>query len=187
MCLMWALAWVLWTHIFRNTNPATMLLSRRILKCISACSRMDGTKSRVSRSSLVAGKITLTRLVSLMASFFDTYGEYYADLKAFQDHLPEILRPGGIYSFFNGLCPRNIFFHGVCCQVVQLQLSHMGIEANFHACELQADANADDTWDGVKRRYWWNDTYYLPVCIRSSSVPAASEAAAGSSSSSSSA
>ncbi|GBG27475.1 Protein arginine N-methyltransferase 2 [Hondaea fermentalgiana] len=97
--------------------------------------------------------------------FFDTYGEYYADLKAFQDNLPRLLRPSGVYSFFNGLCPRNIFFHGVCCQVVQLQLDHMGIEASFQPCELEADANADDTWQGVKRRYWWNDTYYLPICV----------------------
>ena len=27
--------------------------------------------------------------------------------------LPQLLRPGGIYSFFNGLAPDNIFFHMV--------------------------------------------------------------------------
>mmetsp|Transcript_16974 Transcript_16974/g.36952 ORF Transcript_16974/g.36952 Transcript_16974/m.36952 type:complete len:425 (+) Transcript_16974:1-1275(+) len=95
--------------------------------------------------------------------FFDTYGEYYSDLKKFQERLPKIMRDGGIYSFFNGLCPRNIFFHGVCCQVVQLELKAMGFSCDFFPCELQTEANSEKTWDGVKRRYWWNDTYYLPV------------------------
>jgi len=43
--------------------------------------------------------------------FWDTYGEYYEDMKDFHVQLPRLLRPGGIYSFFNGLAPDNIFFH----------------------------------------------------------------------------
>jgi hypothetical protein len=30
--------------------------------------------------------------------------------------------PGGLYSFFNGMCPFNVFFQGVACAVVQLEL-----------------------------------------------------------------
>jgi protein arginine N-methyltransferase 2 len=45
--------------------------------------------------------------------FFDTYGEYYEELRDFQAHLPRLLRPGGVYSFFNGLAPDNLFFHMV--------------------------------------------------------------------------
>ncbi|CAN0873213.1 Protein arginine N-methyltransferase 2 [Linum grandiflorum] len=36
--------------------------------------------------------------------FFDTYGEYYEDLREFHQQLAKLLKPGGIYSFFNGLC-----------------------------------------------------------------------------------
>lgn len=35
----------------------------------------------------------------------------------FHVHLPKLLRPGGLYSFFNGICTDNIFFQGVACQV----------------------------------------------------------------------
>jgi protein arginine N-methyltransferase 2 len=31
----------------------------------------------------------------------------------FHDALPSMLYPGGVYSFFNGMCPFNLFFHGV--------------------------------------------------------------------------
>lgn len=43
--------------------------------------------------------------------FFDTYGEYYEELRSFHLHLPDLLNPAGVYSFFNGLAPDNLFFH----------------------------------------------------------------------------
>ncbi|XP_077219974.1 ankyrin repeat family protein isoform X2 [Tasmannia lanceolata] len=46
----------------------------------------------------------LPQLESYDGIFFDTYGEYYEDLREFHQHLPKLLKPGGIYSFFNGLC-----------------------------------------------------------------------------------
>jgi len=49
--------------------------------------------------------------------FFDTYGEYYEDMQELHQVLKDHMTSGGVYSFFNGLCPRNIFFHGVACQV----------------------------------------------------------------------
>ena len=39
--------------------------------------------------------------------------QYYEELRQFHETLPRILRPGGVYSFFNGLAPDNIFFHMV--------------------------------------------------------------------------
>ena len=44
--------------------------------------------------------------------FFDTYGERYSDMEDFHAALPRLLKPGGVYSLFNGMCPFNIFFHG---------------------------------------------------------------------------
>jgi protein arginine N-methyltransferase 2 len=35
----------------------------------------------------------------------------------FHQVLPQLLRRGGRYSFFNGICTENIFFQGVACQV----------------------------------------------------------------------
>jgi protein arginine N-methyltransferase 2 len=45
--------------------------------------------------------------------FFDTYGEYYEELRQFHLLLPKILKPDGVYSYFNGLASDNFFFHMV--------------------------------------------------------------------------
>ena len=48
------------------------------------------------------------------AIFFDTYGEHYMDMETFHETMvPMLSKPNGIYSFFNGLAPDNLFFHGV--------------------------------------------------------------------------
>lgn len=33
-----------------------------------------------------------------------------------------LLRPGGVYSFFNGLAPDNLFFHLVYGEIAKLEL-----------------------------------------------------------------
>jgi hypothetical protein len=43
-------------------------------------------------------------------------------MRSFHDHLPRLLRPGGAYSFFNGLCPDNLFFHLVAGEVARREL-----------------------------------------------------------------
>lgn len=64
--------------------------------------------------------------------FYDTYGEHFTDLEDFHALLPKMLKkPHGIYSFFNGLAPDNLFFHGVACQCVMLQLAQMGLQSEF--------------------------------------------------------
>ncbi len=46
--------------------------------------------------------------------FYDTYGEHFTDLEDFHQIMAKMLnKPNGIYSFFNGLAPDNLFFHGV--------------------------------------------------------------------------
>lgn len=96
-------------------------------------------------------------------SNFYQYGEHYLDLEDFHKLMVQILaKPGGIYSFFNGLAPDNLFFHGVACQCVKLQLAELGLDSEFLACEIEVK---DKVWEGVRRKYWHGrDTYYLPVC-----------------------
>lgn len=50
-------------------------------------------------------------LLLLVAS--DTYGEYYEELHQFHLLLPKLLKPAGVYSYFNGLASDNFFFHMV--------------------------------------------------------------------------
>lgn len=94
--------------------------------------------------------------------FFDTYGEHNSDMAEFHAALPRLLRPGGLYSFFNGMCPFNFFFQGVACSVVQRELRAIGLRTTF---EPLAIASPDAQWEGVRRRYFQADTYYLPQAV----------------------
>ncbi|KAA8537832.1 hypothetical protein F0562_027588 [Nyssa sinensis] len=105
----------------------------------------------------------LLQLESYDGIFFDTYGEYYEDLREFHQHLPALLKPGGIYSFFNGLCGGNAFFHVVYCQLVSLELENLGYCTQLIPLPVK-DCLGEEVWEGVKHKYWQLDTYYLPVC-----------------------
>jgi FOG: Ankyrin repeat len=64
--------------------------------------------------------------------FYDTYGEHFTDLEDFHECVARTLqKPSSIYSFFNGLAPDNLFFHGVACQCVKLQLAKLGLDSEF--------------------------------------------------------
>lgn len=95
--------------------------------------------------------------------FFDTYGEYYEDMREFHQHLPVLLKPEGLYSFFNGLCGGNAFFHVVYCQIVSLELQSLGYSTQLIPLPVK-DCLGEKVWEGVKHKYWQLDTYYLPVC-----------------------
>jgi protein arginine N-methyltransferase 2 len=97
------------------------------------------------------------------AIFYDTYGEHYLDLEDFHTLMVQLLsKPHGVYSFFNGLAPDNLFFHGVACQCVKLQLSQLGLNSDFLPCEIEVK---NEVWEGIRRKYWHGrDTYYLPRC-----------------------
>ncbi|XP_030454352.1 protein arginine N-methyltransferase 2 [Syzygium oleosum] len=105
----------------------------------------------------------LCQLGSYDGIFFDTYGEYYEDMREFHQHLPVLLKPGGIYSFFNGLCGDNAFFHVVYCHLVSLELENLGYSTQLIPLPVKA-CLGEEVWEGVKQKYWQLDTYYLPVC-----------------------
>ncbi|PSS19717.1 Protein arginine N-methyltransferase [Actinidia chinensis var. chinensis] len=105
----------------------------------------------------------LSKLESYDGIFFDTYGEYYEDMREFHQLLPSLLKAGGIYSFFNGLCGGNAFFHVVYCQLVSLELESLGYSTQLIPLPVK-DCLGEEVWKGVKQKYWQLDTYYLPVC-----------------------
>ncbi|KAF5740628.1 hypothetical protein HS088_TW11G00705 [Tripterygium wilfordii] len=104
----------------------------------------------------------LSQLGSYDGIFFDTYGEYYEDLREFHQQLPKLLKSGGIYSFFNGLCGGNAFFHVVYCHLVSLELENLGYSTQLIPLPVK-DCLGEEVWDGVRHKYWQLDTYYLPV------------------------
>ena len=94
--------------------------------------------------------------------FFDTYGEDYDDLRDFHALLPKIMRKGGVYSYFNGMAPDNGFFHIVYCRLAEAELARIGFKTQFE--KMRIDSRSESIWCGVDRRYWWGETYLLPVC-----------------------
>ncbi|PRW50850.1 arginine N-methyltransferase 2 [Chlorella sorokiniana] len=95
--------------------------------------------------------------------FFDTYGEYYEDMHDFHEKLPKLLRPGGVYSFFNGLAPDNMFFHLVYGEIARLELGRLGLETSY--APMPMDASAAKIWEGVANRYWRLPVYFVPTCL----------------------
>ncbi|THD19308.1 Arginine N-methyltransferase 2 [Fasciola hepatica] len=103
--------------------------------------------------------------------FFDTYAEDDLDLREFHSWLPKLLRPaqvgsrsqGGRYSYYNGVCPDNVFFHGVACETIRLHLKRLGIDCTFEPFPVQV--SDPELWNNLSQRYWYFDTYFLPKCI----------------------
>jgi protein arginine N-methyltransferase 2 len=93
--------------------------------------------------------------------FFDTFGEYYDDLKQFNDHVPNILDQNGVYSYFNGLAGTNKFFHDVACRMAEIDFNECGMSIEYQVIKM--DQLGDETWQGTRRAYWSLDEYRLPI------------------------
>ncbi|DBA66580.1 hypothetical protein WJX79_008592 [Trebouxia sp. C0005] len=93
--------------------------------------------------------------------FFDTFGEDYEDLREFQHQMIHLLRPGGLYSYFNGLSADNAFFHMVSCEVVKCELAAKGLSTSFIPLPINVADPA--IWQDILNKYWQLDTYLLPI------------------------
>lgn len=94
--------------------------------------------------------------------FFDTFGEYYKDLRDFHENLCWLVRPLGVYSFFNGLAAKNAFFHKVYCNIVELELRSMGMSIEWSVLPISTDD--PNIWTDISRKYFTLKEYRLPTC-----------------------
>ncbi|CAH8632095.1 unnamed protein product [Heterobilharzia americana] len=125
---------------------------------------------------LLTKEIDEKKLPRFDGIFFDTYAEDDNDLREFHTWLPKLLSlpnhqdPEGTkslcfpgrYSYYNGLCPDNVFFHGVACETMRLHLNRLGISCVFDP--IAVDVADQEIWKDVSKRYWYFDTYFLPKC-----------------------
>ncbi|CAO3607694.1 unnamed protein product [Mucor fragilis] len=95
--------------------------------------------------------------------FFDTYGEFYDDLRAFHDCVPNMLNENGIYTWFNGLGATNQFFQDIYCNISEIDLREFGLSTEYIDMPISTWAE-QGVWDGVRQKYWVLDTYKLPIC-----------------------
>ena len=102
------------------------------------------------------------------AIFFDTFAEGADELFRLHALLPRLLRPGGRFSYFNGLASHDEFLHRVYCAAVQRHLAGLGLRATFEPIAVGDRVHSPATWEGAEAgRNWWHfDTYLLPVCVR---------------------
>jgi len=102
----------------------------------------------------------LEKLKTYDGIFFDTYGEYYDDMKDFHEELGDMLNLGGCYSFFNGLVATQPFFHEVYCAIVEMELDEMGFSVNWKKIDINVD---EKNWEGIARKYFRLKQYNLPI------------------------
>ncbi|OMH78947.1 Protein arginine N-methyltransferase 2 [Zancudomyces culisetae] len=108
--------------------------------------------------------------------FFDTFGEYYADMQQFHEaifassedkelgHNGSLLKKDGIYSFFNGLGGHSILFHDVYCEIAKAHLKALGLSTQYSPILTDGIDDNPEIWAGVNRPYWMLKKYNMPVC-----------------------
>jgi len=96
------------------------------------------------------------------AIYYDPYAESYRDLHEFFEAVVALLKPDGIFSFFNGLGAYRYIVNDVYSVVVALDLAEFGMDVNYSTIPINLD---EETWNGTKTgRYWELDRYLLPIC-----------------------
>ncbi|KAI1502443.1 S-adenosyl-L-methionine-dependent methyltransferase [Biscogniauxia marginata] len=102
------------------------------------------------------------------AIYFDTFGEDYGQLRMFfTEYVPALLEENGVFSFFNGLGADRKVCYDVYTKVVEMHLSDAGMDVDWQVLDVNMNGLEEEgkgEWQGVKRRYWTLDKYWLPIC-----------------------
>lgn len=90
--------------------------------------------------------------------YYDTYSEHYSDMLELFDLVVGLLKPQGIFSFFNGLGADRQVIYEVYKKLVEIDLNNYGLQVKFDEFKV------DDlkVWDDIKRSYWNCPVYYHP-------------------------
>lgn len=144
-----------------DKKPNVRILFGRWQDVVDDLTQYDGiffdTYAGMTTSSSMYNRQTWPPVCALSA-------EHYKHMRSFHALLPNILKQGGIYSFFNGLAPRSAFFQRVYRHVVESELARDGFDTQY--LELPVDVENkcwDKVWADVKTRYFFADSYHLPV------------------------
>lgn len=89
--------------------------------------------------------------------YFDTFSEHYEDMLELYDVVVGLLKPEGVFSFFNGLGADRQLCYDVYKEIVDLDLSTYGLRCNYEILPV-----GERNWDEVKRSYFNCDYYYHP-------------------------
>lgn len=101
--------------------------------------------------------------------YYDTYSEHYEDMvNDLFDVVVGLLKPQGVFSFFNGLGADRLVCYEVYKKVVDIDLANYGLIVKFREIEAPkstleaADKSDKSVWNSIKRAYWRCPVYYHP-------------------------
>ena len=100
--------------------------------------------------------------------YYDTFSEHYEDMLELFDFVVGLLKPGGTFSFFNGLGADRKVVYDVYKALVPIDLGDYGLACTFSnvpvpKSTLTKEKGGTSVWDDVKRSYWSCPIYYHPV------------------------
>lgn len=109
---------------------------------------------------------TLNRLLDQGDVFFDgiyydTFSEHYQDMLDLYDVIVGLIKPEGIFSFFNGLGADREICYDVYKKIVEIDVATHGMKCEFTTVDI---TKILPNWQNVKRSYY-NCNYYYHPCI----------------------
>lgn len=100
--------------------------------------------------------------------YYDTFSEHYEDMLELFDFVVGLLKPSGVFSFFNGLGADRQVIYEVYKKLVEIDLGNYGMKLQFKEVtvpkETMAKGNEENgsVWDDIRRPYWLCPVYYHP-------------------------
>ncbi|CAX41450.1 arginine N-methyltransferase, putative [Candida dubliniensis CD36] len=100
--------------------------------------------------------------------YYDTFSEHYQDMLELFDIIVGLLKPNGIFSFFNGLGADRQIIYQVYKNLLIIDLENYGLNCQFKEIEIPIEKFWNESkdksiWDDVKRSYWSCPIYYHPI------------------------
>ncbi|KAG0666418.1 Arginine N-methyltransferase 2 [Maudiozyma exigua] len=97
--------------------------------------------------------------VFLDGIYYDTLSEHYQDMLDLYDVIVGLIKPEGVFSFFNGLGADRPICYDVYKRIVELDVNNYGMNCEYTT--IQIGKQLPD-WNDVKRSYYNCDYYYHP-------------------------
>lgn len=100
--------------------------------------------------------------------YYDTYSEHYSDMLELFDLIVGLLKPSGVFSFFNGLGADRQIVYDVYKKIVEIDLNNYGLEVKYieldtpELTDVKNDHLDESIWNGIKRAYWRCKNYNHP-------------------------
>lgn len=91
--------------------------------------------------------------------YYDTFSEHYQDMLDLYDVIVGLIKPEGVFSFFNGLGADREICYDVYKKIVEIDVATYGMKCDFETIDITTIL---PDWKDVKRSYYNCNYYYHP-------------------------